>query len=138
MVAMNRNNARSIAHLIRSGWFKAVHLKSVQQAARPRERDTRPASAFGLKVGRVSAGGFDARVRALVNGIGPTIVDLLTDKEKLARCKAEFEERTGGGIGGSRWVAPLLGENHAPPIDDGWPEYVLTTRGFEWCVPVSA
>ena len=34
IVAMNRNkndrnDARSIAHLIRSGWFKAVHVKSV-------------------------------------------------------------------------------------------------------------
>jgi len=34
MVAMNRNksdrnNARSIAHSIRSGWYKAVHAKSV-------------------------------------------------------------------------------------------------------------
>ena len=25
----DRNDARSIAHLIRSGWFKAVHVKSV-------------------------------------------------------------------------------------------------------------
>ena len=34
MVAMNRNkndrnDARSIAHLIRAGWYKEVHVKSV-------------------------------------------------------------------------------------------------------------
>lgn len=59
MVAMNRNkndrnDARSLAQLIRSGWFKAVHVKVGepgdahgahvtralrQHAARPRERD---------------------------------------------------------------------------------------------------
>jgi aminobenzoyl-glutamate utilization protein B len=64
--------------------------------------------------------------------IGITIVDLLTNPEGLSRAKKEFTERTGGGIGGSKWVAPLLPKDFFPPIDLPWPEYVTTQRGFEW------
>jgi len=64
--------------------------------------------------------------------IGTTIVDLLTNPEGLAKAKAEFVERTGGGIGGSKWVSPLLPKDFYPPIDLPWPEYVTTQRGFEW------
>ncbi|MER9236422.1 amidohydrolase [Mesorhizobium sp. M0622] len=103
----------------------------------PPVSDHRYPSWVGLACGGVPAI-VDPVLLTAAKVIGSTIVDLLTDKEKLARCKAEFEERTGGGIGGSRWIAPLLGENHAPPINHGWPEYISTARGFEWCVPVSA
>ena len=48
---------------------------------------------------------------------------------------AEFDERTGGGVGGSSWVAPLLPEDFQPPIDLRWPEYVTTARGEEWWIP---
>jgi len=89
MVAMNRNkndrnDARSIAHLIRSGWFKQVHMKSVASQElrsllvareffvnklRDHENEIRGLlRPFGLKVGRVSASGFAARVRELVTG----------------------------------------------------------------------
>ncbi|MCK4703023.1 amidohydrolase [Candidatus Bathyarchaeota archaeon] len=64
--------------------------------------------------------------------IGTTIVDLLTHPGELAQAKEEFDERTGGGVGGSRWVAPLLPKDFYPPIDLPWPEYVTTQRGFEW------
>ena len=64
--------------------------------------------------------------------IGTTIVDLLTHPKELAEAQEEFEERTGGGIGGSKWVPPLLHEDFYPPIDLPWPEYVTTQRGFEW------
>jgi len=64
--------------------------------------------------------------------IGTTIVDLLTHPKELAEAQEEFEERTGGGIGGSKWVPPLLLEDFYPPIDLPWPEYVTTQRGFEW------
>ena len=40
--------------------------------------------------------------------IGATLVDLLTWPEEVARARAEFNERTGGGVGGSKWVPPLL------------------------------
>jgi len=64
--------------------------------------------------------------------IGATIVDLITRPEELEKAKAEFRERTGGGVGGSRWVAPLLPKDFYPPIDLPWPEYVTTARGYEW------
>ncbi|MGN6812720.1 MAG: M20/M25/M40 family metallo-hydrolase [Thermomicrobiales bacterium] len=64
-----------------------------------------------------------------------TILDLLTQPDELARCRAEFEERTGGGVGGDRWVAPLLPADFVPPTDLRWPEYVTTARGEEWWVP---
>jgi aminobenzoyl-glutamate utilization protein B len=81
--------------------------------------------------------------------IDPTIVvaaktlagatlDLLTRPEELARARAEFAERTGGGIGGSKWVAPLLPRDFAPPIHFRWPEYVTTPRGHEWWIPEGA
>jgi len=64
--------------------------------------------------------------------MGATIVELITNPEGLKRAKAEFNERTGGGIDGSKWVAPLLPKDFYPPIDLPWPEYVTTVRGFEW------
>ena len=67
--------------------------------------------------------------------IAATLVDLLTRPETLARCKAEFAERTGGGVGGDTWVAPLLPRDFHPPVDFRWPEYVMTERGEEWWVP---
>ncbi len=67
--------------------------------------------------------------------IGATLVDLLTQPAELARARAEFEERTGGGVGGAKWVAPLLPPDFAPPVDLRWPEYVVTPRGEEWWIP---
>jgi aminobenzoyl-glutamate utilization protein B len=67
--------------------------------------------------------------------LGTTFVDLLTRPEDLAKAQAEFKERTGGGIGGSKWVAPLLPKDFEPPVDMRWPEYVTTTRGEEWWIP---
>ena len=67
--------------------------------------------------------------------IAGTTLDLLTDPEELAKAKAEFEERTGGGVGGSTWLAPLLPNDFQPPIDLRWPEYVTTARGEEWTSP---
>lgn len=90
MVAMNRNkndrnDARSLAHLIRSGWFKAVHVKSTESQElrtllvsreffvnklRDHENEIRGLlRPFGLKVGRVAVREFEARVRTLVDGI---------------------------------------------------------------------
>jgi aminobenzoyl-glutamate utilization protein B len=41
--------------------------------------------------------------------IAATLIDLLTSPEILERARSEFRERTGGGIGGSKWVAPFPG-----------------------------
>ena len=55
--------------------------------------------------------------------------------DALRRAQDEFKDRTGGGVGGSQWVAPLLSKNFAPPVDLRWPEYVRTVRGDEWWIP---
>ena len=69
--------------------------------------------------------------------IAGTIVDLLTDDEIIAEAKREFDERTGGGIGGDKWVAPLLPPDFEPPIDLPWPEYIETARGREYHLPTT-
>lgn len=78
----DRNDARSIAQLVRSGWFKTVHVKSVESQElrtllvtreffvnklRDHENEIRGLlRPFGLKVGRVGAAEFEGRVRELV------------------------------------------------------------------------
>ena len=44
-----------------------------------------------------------------------------------------FEDRTGGGVGGTNWIAPLC--DYEAPIDFRWPEYVTTPRGRDWWIP---
>ncbi|MCA0433224.1 MAG: amidohydrolase [Proteobacteria bacterium] len=58
---------------------------------------------------------------------------LLEDKSAREAARREFEDRTGGGIGGTRWVPPLC--DYPPPIHFRWPEYVTTARGREWWIP---
>ena len=67
--------------------------------------------------------------------IAGTILDLLTDEGLLEAAKEEFRERTGGGVGGVQWIAPLLARDFIPPIDLPWPEYIDTVRGREWHLP---
>jgi aminobenzoyl-glutamate utilization protein B len=64
-----------------------------------------------------------------------TFVDLLLEPDVLEQAKREFEERTGGGVGGEKWVAPLLPSDFKPPVDLRWPEYINTVRGEEWWIP---
>ncbi|SEF02505.1 aminobenzoyl-glutamate utilization protein B [Rhizobiales bacterium GAS188] len=67
--------------------------------------------------------------------IAATFIDLLTKPELLEGAQGEFKERTGGGIGGTKWVAPLLPKDFKPPVDLRWPEYIQTVRGAEWWIP---
>jgi transposase len=78
----DRNDARAIAQVVRSGWFKAVHVKSNESQelrtllsareflvnkVRDHENEIRGLlRPFGLKVGRIGAAGFEPRVRELV------------------------------------------------------------------------
>lgn len=64
-----------------------------------------------------------------------TLLDLATQPDVLAAAQAEFRARTGGGVGGTKWVGPLLPADFSPPVDLRWPEYVQTARGEEWCIP---
>jgi aminobenzoyl-glutamate utilization protein B len=77
----------------------------------------------------------DPTIQTAAKVIGATLVDLLTDKNLLARARTEFVERTGGGVGGERWQAPLLPRDFQVPHRLRWPEYVTTARGEEWCIP---
>jgi aminobenzoyl-glutamate utilization protein B len=70
--------------------------------------------------------------------LAATLLDLLTQPEELEKARTEFNERTGGGVGGSKWVAPLLAPDFPPPVDLRWPEYVQTVRGEEWWIPTPA
>jgi transposase len=80
----DRNDARGIAHLVRLGWFRVVHVKS-QEAQQIRmllvnrnlllgklqdiENSVRGSlKVFGLKLGHVTKRSFEARVLELVEG----------------------------------------------------------------------
>jgi transposase len=81
----DRNDARALAQVVRSGWFKVVHVKSVESQelrtllitreflvnkVRDHENEIRGVlRPFGLKVGRVSAGEFEGRARELCEGL---------------------------------------------------------------------
>jgi aminobenzoyl-glutamate utilization protein B len=67
--------------------------------------------------------------------IACSLLDLLTRPDLLDAAKSEFAQRTNGGIGGSRWTAPLLPRDFAAPVDLRWPEYIRTDRGEEWWLP---
>ncbi len=83
-VKTDRKDARGLAQLIRMGWFRPVHAKSIRSqevrallVARKQllgrlidvELSIRGIlRGFGLKVGPVTRKGFDARIRELVTG----------------------------------------------------------------------
>ncbi|WP_088036423.1 peptidase M20 [Evansella clarkii] len=75
----------------------------------------------------------DPMITSAGKTIGMTIIDLLTQPDLLKQAKDEFNERTGGDIGGTKWQAPLC--DYEPPIHYRWPEYVTTKRGEEWVIP---
>jgi len=80
----------------------------------------------------------DPTVFAAARCIGATLVALAADEAARAEARAEFERRTGGGIGGADWVAPLLPPDVRAPIHFRWPEYVTTPRGTEWWIPTES
>jgi aminobenzoyl-glutamate utilization protein B len=78
----------------------------------------------------------DPTITTAAKTIAGTILDLVTDPGILAGARAEFIDRTGGGIGGDRWLKPLC--DYAPPIDFPWPRYFETAGGREWWIPETA
>jgi aminobenzoyl-glutamate utilization protein B len=115
------------------------HTPTVRlHTARPRLRPPQPGYLYPAWVNNALGG-----VRACIDPgmfvagrtIAATLLDLLKDPSALAAAQEEFRERTGGGIGGTQWVAPLLPGDFSPPVDLRWPEYVQTPRGEEWWVP---
>jgi aminobenzoyl-glutamate utilization protein B len=77
----------------------------------------------------------DPMIRSAARTVGASLIELLAKPKTLARAKAEFRQRTGGGIGGKKWLAPLLPKNTKPPSYFRWPEYVNTARGEDWWIP---
>nr|WP_298409919.1 amidohydrolase [uncultured Halomonas sp.] len=76
----------------------------------------------------------DPMIAVASKTIGLTLMDLLTQPEVLEKAQSEFRERTGGGIRGDQWMAPLC--DYPPPLDFRWPEYVTTARGKDdWVIP---
>jgi len=107
-VKTDRKDARGIAQLLRMGWFRAVHAKSIGSqevrallVARKQllgrlvdvELSIRGIlRGFGLKVGPVTRNGFEARIRELVTGqatLERIATALLSARAAL---KAEYEE----------------------------------------------
>ena len=115
------------------------HAPTVRlHTSRPRLRPPEPGYTYPAWV-NVAMGGvpacIDPGMFAAGRAISGTLIDLLTQPEEVKRAQAEFRERTGGGVGGARWVAPLLPRDFVPPVDLRWPEYVTTPRGEEWWLP---
>lgn len=89
----DRNDARGIAHMMRMGWFRAVHVKSpeslqlrfllsgrrlLKRKFLDVENELRGAlKAFGLVIGAVSRGQLEARTRRLVEGAPRVVVALV-------------------------------------------------------------
>lgn len=110
-VKTDRNDARAMAQVVRTGWYKAVHVKSELSqelrallsgrkllVAKLRDLDNGIRSllrGFGLKVGQVSEAAFPARVRELADGraglealMGPLLQArdaVRTERERLHR-----------------------------------------------------
>ena len=70
----------------------------------------------------------DVAARVLARGA----LRVVTDGALRDRAWAEFEARTGGGVGGSDWIAPWC--DYPAPVAFAWPEYVETVRGRHWHV----
>jgi transposase len=105
-IKTDRRDAQGIAHLLRMGWFRPVHCKSISaQEVRALLSGRRAVQAammdlenamrgvlrnFGLKVGKVSKGQFEARVRELAagNAMLEAAVDVLV--RSRAALRAEF------------------------------------------------
>jgi len=82
-------------------------------------------------------GGIPATIDPMVTCAAKTLalsaLRILEDGATRDAAMAEFIQRTGGGVGGSDWIAPLC--DYDPPIHFRWPEYVTTPRGRDWWIP---
>ncbi|MGR3710471.1 MAG: amidohydrolase, partial [Alterinioella nitratireducens] len=75
----------------------------------------------------------DPMTQVAAEVVAMTALDCLGNTGVLEAAQAEFRDRTGGGIGGATWLAPLC--DYAPPLNFRWPEYVTTARGTDWVIP---
>lgn len=75
----------------------------------------------------------DPMVQTAAKVIAGAALRVLEDRLVREAAAGEFVRRTGGGIGGDNWVAPLC--DYEPPIHLRWPEYIETVRGRDWWIP---
>ena len=78
----------------------------------------------------------DPMVTTAAKVVAMTAVRLLQDEAARKAAKDEFVARTGGGIGGERWIKPLA--DYEAPTEFRWPEYITTRRGREWWIPTGS
>lgn len=75
----------------------------------------------------------DPMVRTAAKVLATSALRLLADAGARDAAMREFNERTGGGVGGANWTPPLC--DYEPPVHFRWPEYVTTERGRDWWIP---
>ncbi|MFZ1661679.1 MAG: amidohydrolase [Paracoccaceae bacterium] len=75
----------------------------------------------------------DPMVQTAAKVLALSALRILEDETARTAAMEEFRTRTGGGIGGTDWCAPLC--DYEPPIHFRWPEYVTTPRGRDWWIP---
>ena len=111
-VKTDRKDARGLAQIVRTGWYGAVHVKSLRsqearallQARQLAIKQLGEVSSsirgllrnFGLKVGRVSRSEFPFRVRALLDerpSLSPIIEPLLAVRAALREALATLERQ---------------------------------------------
>ena len=145
-VKSDRNDARGIAQLMRLGWFRPVHCKSmvaqetramltarklVQSKLRDVENSLRGIlRGFGLKVGKTTASGFTRRIEELVAGhphlemiagallkVHTVLRSEFTAFEKQSRKLARSDTRTRL-LMSTPAVGPIVALTYASAIDD--------------------
>jgi transposase len=111
-VKTDRNDARGIAQLMRLGWFRSVHCKSLaaqevralltaRRLLQGKRHDAEMSlrgilRGFGLKVGKTTPRLFEARIRDLVDGhstLAAIAAALLTARATLSRELRGLEKR---------------------------------------------
>jgi transposase len=145
-VKSDRNDARNIAELMRVGWFRPVHCKSmaaqetramltarklVQSKLRDVESSLRGIlRGFGLKVGKTTPKRFEARIKELVAGhpnLQIVTEALLAVRAVLLREFNGFEKRVRASARGdvrarllmtTPGVGPIVSLTYAAAIDD--------------------
>ena len=145
-VKSDRNDARGIAQLMRLGWFRPVHCKSlaaqevralltarrlVQAKLHDVEMSLRGLlRGFGLKVGRTTAKRFAGRIAELVAGqatlqmiaasllsVHAVLLREFNELEKRVRAMARADERTRL-LMSAPGVGPIVGLTYVAAIDD--------------------
>jgi transposase len=129
-VKSDRNDARGIAQLMRLGWFRPVHCKSMGMQEVRAVLTARKLRGFGLKVGKTTARNFAGRIQELVKGhpnleaIGEALLSVraillreFNTFEKRVRAMARSDARTKL-LMSTPAVGPIVALTYASAIDD--------------------